>query len=267
MGRGFGVAAAVGPDVAKVVAKAAEDAGFSSFWVNDTPGADGLAALAAAAEVTERIKLGVGVISLDRRPAESIATDVQRLGLPQDRLWLGIGSGNPKGAINRVKSSVESLHGDLEAQVIIAALGPRMVTLAGEAADGVLFNWLTPSYAAQSVERVSWAAEQAGRDKPLMMAYTRAAFVPEAEERVMSEAGRYGNNPNYARHFERQGIEAHLTVLRGRTASVLQAQIAEYEAILDETVVRAITKDDEAETILALLSACAPRGERGESAG
>lgn len=267
MGRGFGVAAAVGGDVAKVVARAAEETGFSSFWVNDTPGADGLAALAAAAEVTERIKLGVGVISLDRRPADTIAADVRRLGLPQDRLWLGIGSGNPKGAIDRVTSSVASLHDDLEAQVIIAALGPRMVTLSGEIADGVLFNWLTPSYAAQSVERVSVAADQAGSPKPLMMAYTRAAFVPEAEERLMSEAGRYGNNPNYARHFERQGIEANLTVLRGKNPPVLQAQIAEYEAILDETVVRAITKDDEAETILALLSACAPGGGRGESTG
>src|SRR5690606_4627397 len=101
MGRGFGIAAAVDHEIMKQVAKAAEEAGFSSFWVNDTPGNDGLAGLAAAASVTNSIQLGVGVIPLERRPAAEIASDVKRLNLPQDRLLLGIGSSSRKGGLEK----------------------------------------------------------------------------------------------------------------------------------------------------------------------
>ncbi len=259
VGRGFGIAANIDHDVMKQVARAAEAAGFSSFWVNDTPGNDGLAGLAAAASVTDRIKLGVGVIPLDRRPANTIAEDVQRLNLPQDRLWLGIGSSARKGGLDKVRAGATELRGLLEARVIVAALGPKMAGVAGEVGDGVLFNWLLPSYLAESIERVASAAEQHGRPRPLMMAYVRTAIVPEAEERLNQEAGRYTGNPNYAAHFERQGVAAAHTAVRGENAAALQSGIAPYEELLDETVVRAITADDSAEKIMELLQATAPR--------
>ena len=260
MGRGFGIAAAVDHETAKMVAKAAEDAGFSSFWVNDTPGNDGLESLAAAASVTSRIKLGVGVIPLDRRPADTIAADVKRLNLPQDRLWLGLGSSARKGSLDRMRAGANQLRTLVEAQIIVAALGPRMSRVAGEVGDGVLFNWLLPDYVASSRQLVESAAEEAGRPRPLIMAYVRSAFVPEAEERLKSEAARYTGNPNYAAHFERQGVAAELTAVRGAHAAELQEHIKPYEAVLDETVIRAITVDDSAEKILALLHATAPSG-------
>nr|BFF12158.1 hypothetical protein GCM10025699_34610 [Microbacterium flavescens] len=43
----IGVAAAVGADVAARLAPAVEAAGFHALWVNDTPGNDALAVLAA----------------------------------------------------------------------------------------------------------------------------------------------------------------------------------------------------------------------------
>ena len=66
-------------------------AGRDSFWVNDTPGADSLERLAAAACVTSRIRLGTGVIPLDRRPAGEIIARVRELALPTERLILGVG--------------------------------------------------------------------------------------------------------------------------------------------------------------------------------
>jgi len=258
MGRGFGVAAAVDNAVIREVAAAAEQRGYSSFWVNDTPGADGLDALAAAAEVTEHIKLGVGVISVDRRSPGSIAEDVERLGLPQDRLWLGIGSGVPKGALARVHAGVDALHAALDAQVIVAALGPKMCDLAGTTADGVLFNWLLPDYAVHSCELVETAAERAGRPRPLIMSYVRAGLLPQARQRIETEAGRYSDNPNYARHFERQGVDAVDTVVAERERGAIQARLTPYESALNEVIVRALTPDDNATTILALLDAAAP---------
>jgi alkanesulfonate monooxygenase SsuD/methylene tetrahydromethanopterin reductase-like flavin-dependent oxidoreductase (luciferase family) len=74
--RGFGVAGALPHDVIRTLAAAAEAAGYHTFWVNDTPNGDGLAALRAAVEVTSQIQLGVGVIPLDRQPADVIARRV-----------------------------------------------------------------------------------------------------------------------------------------------------------------------------------------------
>lgn len=258
MGRGFGIAAAVDHDVARQVAKAAEEAGYSSFWVNDTQGNDGLASLAAAAEVTSRIMLGVGVISVDRRPADSIAADVKRLDLPQDRLWLGIGSPSRKGGLDKVRAGASELHGLLDCKIIVAALGPNMCAVAGEAGDGVLFNWLLPDYVTRSRKIVEDAAQEAGRPDPLIMAYVRGALIPDAEERLNQEAGRYTGNPNYAAHFDRQGIPAAQTAVRGEDAQAIQQAIKPYEERLDETVIRAITADDSAEKILELLHAAAP---------
>jgi alkanesulfonate monooxygenase SsuD/methylene tetrahydromethanopterin reductase-like flavin-dependent oxidoreductase (luciferase family) len=259
MGRGFGVAASVDHETMKAVARAAEQAGFSSFWVNDTPGNDGLAGLAAAASVTDNIKLGVGVIPLDRRPAESIAADVKRLDLPQGRLWLGIGSSARKGGLNNVRAGASELHNLLDCKVIVAALGPKMCAVAGEVGDAVLFNWLLPAYVAGSRERVESSAEAAGRPRPLMMAYVRCAIMPHAEERLKQEAARYSGNPNYAAHFERQGVEAAHTAVRGTGATSLQSRIEPYEDVLDETVIRAITVDDTLASIMELLNATAPQ--------
>ncbi|MDQ3227794.1 MAG: LLM class flavin-dependent oxidoreductase, partial [Chloroflexota bacterium] len=100
--RGFGVAGALPLEIVRVLASAAEAAGYHTFWVNDTPQGDGLAALRAAADVTSDIRLGVGVIPLDRQPADVIARRVYELDLPQERLLVGIGSGNPKGGLARV---------------------------------------------------------------------------------------------------------------------------------------------------------------------
>lgn len=261
MGRGFGLAAAVDDATIKQIAQAAEQAGYSSFWVNDTPGADGLAALAAAAKVTTTIKLGVGVVSVDRRPADTVARDVVNLALPQDRLWLGIGSADRQAALTTIRNSVATLHETLNCTVIIAALGPRMTSLAGEVADGVVFNWLTPAYTERSVERVEQAAAEAQRETPLLTAYVRAGLLPGAAEKIETEAARYSGVRAYANHFERQGRSARDTVISGEDAASLQAGIAPYEPLLDEVIVRALTKDDEPETILELLHACVPMNE------
>ncbi len=258
MGRGFGIAAAVDHEIMKQVAKAAEEAGFSSFWVNDTPGNDGLAGLAAAASVTNSIQLGVGVIPLERRPAAEIASDVKRLNLPQDRLLLGIGSSSRKGGLEKIRDGAGILHEELECKVIVAALGPNMCAMAGTAGDGVLFNWLLPDYVDRSRKLVEDAAAEAGRPAPLIAAYVRAALLPSAGDRLIQEAGRYAGIPSYAAHFERQGVPAAETAVRGEDRATLQAEIATYESRLDETVIRAITATDTAEDILELLNATRP---------
>ena len=50
------------------------------------------------------------------------------------------------------------------APVYLAALGPQMLRLAGEAADGALLNWATPEHTAVSRARIGEGVARAGRD-------------------------------------------------------------------------------------------------------
>src|SRR4051794_10637052 len=110
MARGFGVAGALDHEIVKGLALAAEAAGFSTFWANDTPSGDGLAALAVAAAKTRAIRLGVGVIPIDRKSARLIIDQVKRLKLPEERLTIGIGSGGLfKGSLNAVGDAAREL--------------------------------------------------------------------------------------------------------------------------------------------------------------
>ena len=50
------------------------------------------------------------------------------------------------------------------APVYLAALGPQMLRLAGQVADGALLNWATPGRIAASREAIDAGSERAGRD-------------------------------------------------------------------------------------------------------
>jgi alkanesulfonate monooxygenase SsuD/methylene tetrahydromethanopterin reductase-like flavin-dependent oxidoreductase (luciferase family) len=94
-----------------------------------------------------------------------------------------VGSPNPQ-ALKRVRDGVATLRGKLNTRIIVAALGPKMCQLAGEVADGVLFNWLTPEYARRSAELVRAGADAAKRPMPRLYAYVRVALGPAASERL-----------------------------------------------------------------------------------
>src|SRR3954468_8270824 len=104
MGRRFGVSAAVSNEVIEQLAGEAEQLGYTSFWVNDIPGHDGLESLAAAAASTTSIQLGVGVIPLDERPPAAIDRAIELFELPLARLLLGVGSGGRRDALARVRA-------------------------------------------------------------------------------------------------------------------------------------------------------------------
>ena len=112
--------------------------------------------------------------------------------------------------------------------VYLGALGPRMLRLAGEMADGVALNWCTPEQIAWSRERLAEGAAKAGRDPSgvkvveyirvcvdddvdaarralaqATMAYALGAAVPTERERAFS----------YRAHFERMGFAGALADL------------------------------------------------------
>ena len=257
MAQGFAVFAGTSPDTIRGCAREAESAGYTSFWVNHPGSTDGLVSLAHGARETRRIALGVGVIPLHTRGPEAIAQGVRATALPLDRLLLGVGSPNPA-SLRRVREGVAALRGSVATRLVVAALGPKMCRLAGEVADGVLFNWLTPAYAKTAAGWVREGAAAAGRTPPVLYAYVRAALGPAACARLGEEGDRYAAIPAYGAHFDRMGVKPVETAIAARTPDEVRRGLETWRGVIDEVVVRAITGADTLEDHLALLRAARP---------
>ncbi|MEZ4552767.1 MAG: LLM class flavin-dependent oxidoreductase [Dehalococcoidia bacterium] len=250
MGRGFGVDAGLADEVASEVARRAEAAGYSSVWATDTPSADGLANLAAFAQATERIRVGVGVLPLDRHSPETIVRRVRELGLPVERLWLGIGSGGNARPLRAVRDAIAPLRDGLPGvSIVVAAMGPQMMRIASEVGDAVQPNWLIP----RTIVEAKGLYAPGSRAQTIM--YVRAALDPGGRERVGREAGRYA--ATRPQHFEANEVPPAEVGVAGDAAS-LDAQLAPYEAVLDETVVRALPASPAPEDLFALIEAARP---------
>ena len=257
MGYGFALFAAAAPDIIRACAREAEALGYTSFWVNHPGKVDGLAALASAAAETRRIELGIGVIPLHTRGPESIVEGVRTHKLPLDRLLLGVGSPNPS-SLQRVRDGVGALRKELKTRVVVAALGPKMCRLAGQVADGVLFNWLTPEYAKRSADEVRAGAGSAGRPTPKLCAYVRLAIGAAAAAKVKEEADRYTAIPAYGANFQRMGVKADTTAITAAKPEDVRAAIAQWHGAVDEVIFRAIVANDTVEENLALVRAAKP---------
>jgi alkanesulfonate monooxygenase SsuD/methylene tetrahydromethanopterin reductase-like flavin-dependent oxidoreductase (luciferase family) len=105
--------------------------------------------------------------------------------------------------------------------VYLAALGPQMLRLGGECADGLCLNWCSPEQVALSRELVAEGAERAGRDpsKVGICEYIRVCIDEdeEAARKAYTRAmmgyalGRLGDPPrSYRAHFERMGFAEDL---------------------------------------------------------
>ena len=257
MGQGFALFAGLAPEIIRASAREAEGLGYSSFWVNHPGPVDGLAALAVAARDTRQIELGIGVIPLNTRGPVPIVDGTRAQALPLDRLLLGVGSPNP-GALRRVREGVAELRSKLSTRLIVAALGPQMCRLAGEVADGVLFNWLTPEYARVAGDMVRAGAAAAGRRPPTLFAYVRLAMGAAAIEKLREEGARYAGIRAYADHFKRMGVEPTETAIAAPTAAAIAPALDKWKGAVDEVVLRAITAADTVEENLALVRAAKP---------
>jgi len=260
--RGFGVAGALDRKVIETLATEAEATGYAMFWLNDTPDGDGLAGLTRVATLTDSIRLGVGVIPVDRVAPAEIARRVASLGLPAARLTLGIGSGSAPGGLGRVRAAVVELRELLDPMVTLAvgALGPKMTALGGEVADAVLLNWLTPDGARVAAGWVAEGAGRAGRPVPHVAAYVRVALGPAGGTRLRAESDRYAGYPSYAAHFARLGTAAFETAIAASDAIEVAAGLARYDGLADEVVIRAIAGGDNAVDYQTVLRAAAPVG-------
>jgi alkanesulfonate monooxygenase SsuD/methylene tetrahydromethanopterin reductase-like flavin-dependent oxidoreductase (luciferase family) len=258
MSRGFGVTAGLDPEVASPLAGRCQELGYSSMWSNDHPGARGLETLDEYAKGADRIDLGVAVIALDRQSPEEIASDIERLGIDTDRLWLGLGAGFTEKPLTTMRDALPGLRETLPGvRLVLAAMGPKMCAFAGAEWDGAFFNWITPEFAAKARKWVEEGAREAGREAPPVFGYVRTAVGADAEDRLAKDESFYRDmHQGYRNHFDRQGAPEGTVGVAAENAGVTQEQLSRYRA-LDTVVVRALASAT-LEDMGALAEAAAP---------
>jgi len=256
--RAFGVAAGLDPEVATPLAARCAELGYAAIFSNDHPKAKGLETVAAFAEGSERIGLGVGVIPLDRHSPSSIAADLEATGIDPARLWLGVGAGFADRPLTKMREALPELRSALPGvRLILAAMGPRMCAFAGAEWDGAFLNWVTPNFAAEARQRVEQGAAEAGREAPPVVGYVRVAVGEDAAERLAKEEGFYRElHDGYRKHFERLDEPPGTVGVAAGSAAEAQASLADYDA-LDLLVVRGLASAS-LESMSSVAEAAAP---------
>ena len=207
-----------------------EALGYGVVFLPEVGARDTFAALTGLAGETGTLRLATGVVPLGSRSVRTIAmgaaTVHERSG---GRAILGLGTGPvAPGALDRLREALARLRDLLATQsrdgvdpialartspvpLWIAALGPRAVRLAGEAADGVLLNWCSPPRVAQAREAIHEVARDAGRPAGAVTVgvYVRACLHPDeavALAALRRATGEYASYPAYARQFAAMGL-------------------------------------------------------------
>lgn len=200
------------------LAQLAESLGYEMVWVPEGGGADSITRLAAYAGATGTVRLGTGILpTFSRTPGLTAMTALGMHIISDGRFTLGLGVGHRGSAegvhgipfrrpMTRIRETVEVVRnllkgehvsyqgkvfnvkdgslgygGEFDVPIYIAALGPQMLELAGELADGVLLNWAAPSYLERAMEHLNIGAARAGRDldEIHVACYIRVAVTPD----------------------------------------------------------------------------------------
>ena len=247
VGMSIGIGTDTGGNLAATLKnfKAVEDAGFASAWIPNIFGYDAIMLLALAGQVTERIELGTFVVpTYPRHPTALAQQALTAAAATNNRFTLGIGlshkiviegmfgldyskpirhmreylsildrslTGAPtnfQGEEFRVGFQI-TVPGATKPPVIVAALGPQMLKLAGRLADGTA-TWMGgPKYLAETaVPIISAAAKEAGRPAPRIVAGFPVALTskPDAARQSASTTfAIYGQLPSYRAVLDVEG--------------------------------------------------------------
>ncbi len=253
---GLGVDAGLAPPVARELAVRCAELGYGSLWSNDEPGASGLETLAHFAAGARQLDLGVGVLPLDQHPPSQIASEIDRLGLDPEKLWIGIGSGRLRPQLAPLRDAVAELRYLLPAaRIMIGAMRPHLCRLGGQLADGVLLNWMLPEHAARARGWVHEGAVASGRPAPITAQYVRGAVGAGATQRLRDEEGRYRRLS--AAHFAAMDVPLGAVGVAGSTRQDVVEALAPYRSALDLPIVRVLARDDLA-ALVDVAEAAAP---------
>ena len=207
-------------DEARLVRLGAE-LGYESAWTPSHADSDAFDRCVRWHEASG-LPVGISAVPASGQSPEFYAHHARRVWEATGRRFtLVVGSGR----LPQAARSIRAYLGDLrklmptDLPVYLAALGPLMLDVGGELADGVALNWCTADQVEWSRVRLADAARAAGRSVPQIIEYIRTAVDQDAElaRRIVGvQALRYAlGAPAYRRHFERMGFAADLRRIEG----------------------------------------------------
>jgi F420-dependent oxidoreductase-like protein len=277
-------------------ARWADDAGLASVWVPQIPDEfDALTAAALVGAATARIEIGTAVVPI--QPSHPIALARQALSVQavcEGRLSLGLGVSHhwiidemlglpyeqPAATMRAyldvldqalagpgtvdVENDRFSVHNPLDVTdlaptpVLVAALGPRMLQLAGERTDGTIL-WMADekAIATHVGPQILRAAEQSGRPAPRVVAGVPVCLCREDEveiavdraNRILAEAE---ISPNYQRLLDTGDASNVGDILAAGTEAAVEQRLRAFgEAGATDVSVRVVPIGDNREERLA----------------
>jgi probable F420-dependent oxidoreductase len=178
----------------------AEKLGFADAWSYETLAGDAFTPVAAAAAVTERIRLGTAIVPVFTRPAALIALSAAAVQqFSGGRFVLGVGISTPtiveqwmgvpyRLPLTRLRETVAALRAAFTGQrvttsgktvtingfrlgtrpdtpppIYVGAQGELMLRTAGEIGDGAIVNYITPETFPRMLDEIRQGARKAGR--------------------------------------------------------------------------------------------------------
>jgi probable F420-dependent oxidoreductase len=283
----------LGPDTALHTASLAAEVGYASYWTAETTGPEAFSLLAAVGAAAPSLGLGTGVLALQLRTPMVVAMAGATLqALHPDRdIVLGIGISSPvvtsrwhgvpygERPLARTREYVTLLRacltgekvdfagdfydvkgfrlgvrlGERRPKIVIGALNPKMLELAGEVADGVALNYLPASHVPWSVEQV----RKGGSAEIYAYVHAGVCEREEGAELARRDLFSYAVVDAYARSFERAGFADEVTEIRARHA---EGDRAGALAAVSDRMVDAIDVMGDADTVAATMQAYVDAG-------
>jgi F420-dependent oxidoreductase-like protein len=236
--------------VDELVARArdAEAAGVDTVWLPQGYGFDTLTVHAAVAREVPRVELGASVVVVQPRHPRVLAAQAQTVqAASHGRLALGLGVSHPgllevygipfERPVAALRAHLDVLAPILDGQavpgatgpgsdaeattvpgatprvpVLLGALGPVMLRLAGERTSGTITFLSGPRTIGDDVvPRITRAAEQAGRVRPRVVVGLPVAVTVEPQrvrDALSAAYAPYARLPSYAATLERDGFAA-----------------------------------------------------------
>ena len=231
------------------LAQLAEGRGYEMVWVPEGSGRDSLTQLTYLACHTGAVKLATGILPVYYRTpmlTAMSAAGISDLSLGRFVLGLGVGHrpsvegthGIPfRRPLTHMRETITLVRRLLDGEqvshrgrvfnvgnaslgaaapgrrvpIYVAALGPQMLELTGELADGVLLNWTASNYLEQAIRHLRRGAEKAGRDPSEIdvAGYVRVAVSENpdaARASLQGQIARYASNPFYNNFFQSMGF-------------------------------------------------------------
>jgi F420-dependent oxidoreductase-like protein len=279
-------------------ARWAEEAGLSTVWIPQIPDEfDALTAVALTGAETSRIEIGTAVVPVQPRHPIALAQQVlstqaacegrlslglgvshhwvidEMLGLPYERQALtmrayldvldqalaGPGTVSVDNELFRIDNPLD-ITDVTPTPVLIAALGPRMLRLAGERTDGTIL-WLADERAIEShiAPRIAEAASAAGRPAPRIVAGVPVCLCGDDEvdaavertNRILAEAE---VSPNYQRLLDEGNARNVGDILAAGSETAIEKRLRAFaDAGVTDVSVRVVPLGQGRDELLASL--------------